>query len=65
MTNPEINLNLDQARRKIYLIIIDHIDLIETKLLDNAFDERKTLLHIENIVYHLNHAIEEIKRAYK
>jgi len=65
MTNSEINLNLDQARRKIDLIIIDHIHPIEADLLDNAFDERKTLLYIENIVDHLNHAIEEIKRAYK
>ena len=60
MTPTEINLNLDQARRKIALIIQEHINPIETHYMENAklFD----LSRAEQITLLLDKSIDEIER---
>ena len=63
MTNSEINLNLDQARRKIALIIQEHIDPIEAHYMVNAWHNRAKLPRIEQIIELLDAAMHETKRA--
>ena len=60
MTPAEINLNLDQARRKIALVIQEHINPIETHYTESAklFD----LSRAEQITLLLDKSIDEIER---
>ena len=60
MTPTEINLNLDQARRKIALIIQEHINPIEAHYTESAklFD----LSRVEQITLLLDKSMDEIER---
>ena len=63
MTTTEINLNLDQARRKIALVIQEHINPIEAHYMENAWNNRAKLPRIEQIIELLDAAMDETKRA--
>ena len=63
MTPAEINLNLDQARRKIALVIQEHINPIEAHYMESAWNNRAKLPRIEQIIELLDAAMEETKRA--
>lgn len=60
MTTSEINLSLDQARRKIALIIQEHIKPIEEHYMESAnlFD----LSRVEQITLLLDKSMDEIER---
>lgn len=63
MTPTEINLNLDQARRKTALILQEHIKPIETHYLKEHGFFYPKLRNIEEIIELLDAAMDETKRA--